>query len=349
MLSLGMRFTRSLPLLLGALPISASAHEVYVLPADVAKRAITDTRFNEWPVVAANMHAFVFWGFVAIVVITAVFFASISRVLERSLNPLLRKLPPYAPAISRITIALAFLAAAYYGALSGPELPIAGTFGPYATIVTAGIVAIGLMLLTGYYVRLAAVIGLAIFAVEIAAHGVYMLTYANYIGELLLLLILGSHMVGIHDKRTDLRHAPRAVRRLKERLSPYALPILRVSFGVSLLYASLYAKIIHNDLALSVATQYPDVVRFFGFEPHFLVLGAGIIEILLALFFILGIEIRFACLFLLFWLSLSLVYFGEAVWPHLMLLGIPIAFLFYGYDDYSLEGRFFKKGARPVL
>ncbi len=79
-------------------------------------------------------------------------------------------------------------------------------------------------------------------------------------------------------------------------------------------------------------------------------LGAAIIELLIGTFFILGIEIRFTALFVLFWLSLSLSYFGEAVWPHIVLIGIPVAFIFYGYDKYSLEGRFFKRrGREPVL
>jgi hypothetical protein len=65
---------------------------------------------------------------------------------------------------------------------------------------------------------------------------------------------------------------------------------------------------------------------------------------------IFGIEIRFTSLFLEIWLALSLWYFGETVWPHLILIGIPIAFIFYGYDKYSLEGMVFKDPKRqPML
>src|SRR6201999_918731 len=116
--------------------------------------------------------------------------------------------------------------------------------------------------------------------------------------------------------------------------------ILRVTFGISLLYASIYAKFLHNHLALDVASMtfnghMTNLAAALGFEPHFLVIGACIIEIVIALFFILGIEIRFTALFLEFWLSLSLFYFGEVVWPHIILIGIPVAFIFYGYDKYS--------------
>jgi hypothetical protein len=130
---------------------------------------------------------------------------------------------------------------------------------------------------------------------------------------------------------------------------------VRVTFGTSLLYASLYAKILHNNLALQVASLplagHPfALAHYLGFEPHFLVLGAAIVEIVIALFFIFGIEIRWTSLFLLFWLTLSLLYFGEVVWPHLILIGIPLAFLCWGYDEYSLEGRYFKRdGLEPIL
>ena len=77
--------------------------------------------------------------------------------------------------------------------------------------------------------------------------------------------------------------------------------------------------------------------------------GFTLIEMVIGLFFVLGIEIRFTSLFLLFWLSLSLVFFGETVWPHIVLIGIPLAFIFHGYDRYSVEGRFFKKAGREPI
>lgn len=124
---------------------------------------------------------------------------------------------------------------------------------------------------------------------------------------------------------------------------------MRVLFGVALIYTSFYAKILHSDLALLTVQKY-DLTRYLHFEPHFLVVGAACVEIVIGLFFVLGIEIRFTSLFLLFWLTQSLLFFGEVVWPHIILIGIPIAFFFYGYDKYSIEGHFFKKGnIEPVL
>ena len=331
-------------------PALASAHEVYVLPTRVVENALSTSSFSEWRVLVENVGQFSFWAILVACVVFVVFYFSISDWLEKRLDPLLARLPPFAPVISRVTIGISFIAAAYYQALFGPELPLSGVFAGYEHLMTIVLAVIGTMITLGIYARIAALVALALFGVEVALHGIYMLTYANYFGELILLLILGAHRIAVHHREHDARDRSAGFLRLKEVLTPFAFPILRVCFGISLLYSSLYAKILHNNLALEVAYAYPSLVRFFGFEPHFLVLGAAIIEILIALFFIFGFEIRFTALFLLFWLTLSLIYFGEVVWPHIILIGIPIAFLFYGYNKYSLEGRFFKKdGREPVL
>lgn len=331
------------------IPAFAHAHEVYVLPPEVVAQAIQEPGFSLVDVALADLHTFLFWAFIAILVVTVIFFVSISRTVERAIDPFLKKLPPYAVLISRITIGLSFILASYHDALFGPELPLRTIFGSTEHVVAVTLFIVGVMVTIGWYTRVAAVVALAIFGFEVLKNGWYMLTYANYFGELILLLILGAHHVAVHHQGHD-KKASLWLQKWKKRLAPYAFFILRVSFGISLLYASLYAKVIHNQLVLEVTKAYPDIVAFFGFEPHFLILGAAILEIVIGLFFILGIEIRFTSLFVLFWLSLSLWYFGEAVWPHLILIGIPIAFIFYGYDKYSVEGYFFKRdGCEPVL
>lgn len=332
------------------LPAAASAHEVYVLSDEAIEQALQTPRFSQLAVIFSHSDQFLLWAFIAIFVVLAVFFISISRNVERALDPWLAKLPRYAPLVSRVTVGISFIAAAYYGALFGPELPLTETFGVMAGAVRILLFVIGCMITVGFYTRTAALVAAALFGYEVLAHGAYMFTYLNYLGELILLLVLGAHIWAVHDKERNMFKLPTIGTRIKLATAPFAFLILRIAFGISLLYASLYAKVFHNQLALSVAYTYPDVVAFFGFDPHFLVLGAAIIEICIGMFFILGIEIRFTTLFLLFWLSLSLWYFGELVWPHFILIGIPIAFFFYGYDKYSLEGFYFKRdGREPVL
>lgn len=310
-------------------PLIASAHEVYVLTSEEIAEGMNTPAFSGVQVALEHKGAFMFWGVIAFIVIVLVFLASLWRALEVPLKPLFSRLTPYAPAVSRVTIGLSLIAASYYGAMFGPELPLSD-FGAAAPFVRLALAFIGVALTLNLWSRAAATAMLALFAAQIWFHGSYMLTYINYLGEFLILAFF-----------------------LHSRLKPYAFFLLRVAFGAALIYASFYAKIFHNDLALQVASlplagHAHSLAYYFGFEPHFLVLGAAIIELLIGTFFILGLEIRFTCLFMLFWLSLSLFYFGEVVWPHVVLIGIPIAFLFHGYDKYSLESYILKLRGRKM-
>lgn len=296
----------------------------------------------------AHLDQFALWGFVAALLVFSVFLISISRAIEAKLDPFLMRIKKHAPAVARVTIGVSFIAAAYYHALFGPELPLADLFGGFALYADCLLAIIGALLTVGILVREAAVVAVALFFVAVWEKGAYMLTYTNYFGEIASLALLGVSVGARTEPHTGW------FTRLMERVRPYRFAFLRICFGVSLLYAALYAKVFHNVLALQVASlplgHAHSLAYYFGFTPEFLVLGAAIVEILLGTFFLLGLEIRFTALFLEFWLTLSLLYFGEVVWPHIVLIGIPIAFFLYGYDKYSVEGAVFKRGdLEPVL
>ena len=332
---------------------TTSAHEVYVLSPDQITQAVGMPAFNMFDVVVANFHQFVFWAFISILTVFCVFFISIMRFLEHALDPFFIKLRPYAPFVARVTVGLSFLAAAYYQASYGPELPLVNTYGYLTAYITVILVAIGLLTIIGLYARIAASIALAMYAIAVYFHGWYMLTYINYLGEIIVLLVLGAHNLSIDNYFLKKQPVPKKqnvwLQKVSDFIAPKSFAILRVCFGISLIFASAYAKIIHNNLGLFTVIKY-HLDAHLGFEPHFLVLGAAIIEILIGTFVILGIEIRFTSLFFEFWLILSLSFFGEVVWPHIILIGIPIALIMYGYDNNSVEGYFFrKKKYEPVL
>jgi uncharacterized membrane protein YphA (DoxX/SURF4 family) len=332
-----------------ALPLGASAHEVYVLSKDQIRYGSEAAPFPMLPIMLEDMHRFMFWAVLAAAVVLGVFLLSISRRLERRLDPALGRMKRYAPVVSRVTIGVALIASSVARSSFGPELPLAETFGSFAAVVDPLLLVLGVLIIIGLWTRVAAVLALGIYAANVLAHGEYMLTYLNYFGEFVVLLILGAHAAGLDVRKQRRKPA------LERRLAPLAFPLLRVCFGVSFIFSSLYAKVLHNQLAFMVANENfaghtTSLASALGFEPHFLVFGAAIVEVVIGLFFVLGVEIRFTALFVEFWLALSLWYFGESVWPHIVLIGIPLAFILHGYDKYSLEGLFFKKGGRePVL
>lgn len=342
------------------IPVGVSAHEVYVLPPAEIQLAEQTPTVSPLTVIRDNLKEFSFWAFVVIAAILCIFFISITRRLEKKLDPFFIRTKHWAPLISRVTVGLSFIAAAFYQASYGPELPLSGTYGEYAWVATIVLAVIGLLITLGFWSRLAAAVALVMFGIAVYHRGWYMLTYTNYLGEILTLLIIGAgHVIagkGLSQPVATHTHGlGEWGHKLAQKLAPYSFLVLRVLFGFALIYTSVYAKLWYSNLALDTV-NYTDggllhpLTYYLHFEPHFLVLGAALIEIVIGLFFVLGIEIRFTAIFLNFWLILSLIHFGEIVWPHIILIGIPIAFFFYGYDKYSLEGYFFKKGDRePVL
>jgi hypothetical protein len=332
-------------------PVIASAHEVYVLTPQEIQAAVHAPAVSPFLVIEENSALFSLWAMFVLAVIAAVFFVSKLKWLERHINPIFARTKYWGPIISRITVGLSFLAAAYYQASYGPELPLAATYGPWTLFITIVLIVVGVLILVDVGTRYAAAIALIMYGIAIYHHGWYMLTYVNYFGEILILLLIGTaadaaigragiaaEKAGSHERRS-----------IADRFAPYGFAVMRVCFGVALIYTSVYAKLLYSNLALDTVYKY-NLTKYLHFEPHFLVLGAAMIEILIGLFFVLGIEIRFTSLFFLFWLTLSLLFFGEVVWPHIILIGIPIAFFFYGYDRYSIEGYFLKHGDRePIL
>ena len=350
-----LKFVWLLSLGVWSLPGIGLAHEVYVLQPGQIATDISEPPFDMVATLMTNLHQVIFWAFIGFVLVSTVFFMSIFRLFETRSHPFFMRIRPYASTVARVTVGLGFIAGGYFGATYGPELPLAISFGGNAHLVSLALSIIGVLMVVGFWARAAAIAALALFLTSIYQHGIYMLTYINYLGEIIVLLIIGSHRASIHSLTGWSETFYASFQRLAERMKSLAFPILRVCFGVSLIYSSVYAKIIHNNLALQVASlplagHAHGLAYYFGFEPHFMVLGAAIIEIVIGLFFIFGIEIRWTSIFLLFWLTLSLWYFQESVWPHVILIGIPIAFIMHGYDKYSIEGYFFKNSRRePVL
>ncbi|HTH92953.1 MAG TPA: DoxX family protein [Candidatus Paceibacterota bacterium] len=327
----------------------ASAHEVYVLNQQTVHYDVTHPSPDPLSLIDQDgtRATFLVCTIVAVILVIGVFLLSISRWAERLLDPVLMKIKRYAPLVARLTLGLSLLAAAYYKALFGPELPLNAIFGHYATFIQIVLYIISICILLGLFVRSSALVALIVFIAAVIAYKSYMLNYVNYLGEIIMNLILGGGLWSLDHYFA--KGGTHQFSVLKHKLEPYAFPILRILFGIAIVYASWYAKWFHSELALDTVNQY-HLTNYFHFAPLFIVLGAMIIESIVGFFFILGIEIRFTALFFLLFLTLSLCFFGEVVWPHAVLFGINIAFIFHGYDRYSLEGHFFKKHTKePVL
>lgn len=337
--------------ILSLVPSVATAHEVYVLDPETVASAMNGGSLPVVSIASAHAGSFFFWMFITIWTIFTVLSISIAKPVEKRLLPLLQKLKPYAPLAGRITLGLAIISSAQFDSMFGPELPFTAFLAAGAIpLFKTGLIILGTLILFGLFTRVAGVLLCILYIGMWPHYGTYMLTYANYFGEMLLAIIVGNSSHAIDRYFHHLY--PHVFHSLLTWIQRHAFLILRVTFGISLIYASLYAKFLHAQLAIETVVHY-NLTAYFPFSPEFIVLGAFAIEMLLGIFILFGIEIRFATLFLLFWLTLSLLYFREAVWPHIVLAGVGITLFMHGYDRYTLEWGMLKrmrKGHRePVL
>ncbi len=319
------------------------AHEVYVLTPDEVEHALTTSRPDFLATIQNNLGQFIVSGIVALVLVVVVFVIAETSFVEIFFNSFLHKLKLYTPFIMQFTFGVSLIAGGFYNATFGPELPLDASFGSFSDIFRFIFIVLGICILLGIYPRIASTIALIIFLPLLAQHGTYMLNYGTYYGEALAVALFGGGYALFTVK------TPSFEKNIEHHLYKYKFLLLRIVFGLSLMYASLYAKFIHGGLALATVTTY-HLTSYFPFEADFIVLGAFITELLIGFFILIGFEIRFASLMLLFFLVLSIGFFGEAVWPHIILFGTALAMFTHGYDRYTVVAKLsHRKDLEPVL
>ncbi len=329
-------------------PLIAFAHEIYVLDQDTINKAMEVVSPNPFSAYYGNEYEFYFWAFVGLVALSTILFASIFHLLEKQLDPLLFSLKRLAQSLVRLTVGATLIVFGWQGILYGPELPIAMIFGPMAGVMQILLVILGVAVLAGIYTRIVSLIAILIYLYAISVTGWYIFSYVNHLGAYILLLVMGSGAWSF-GMRIGARQVPASLLSFLKTLRPFAYPLLRMSFGLSIMLAAIYAKYMHSELALQVVIQY-DLTRFLPFDPLFVVLGALIIEFLAGLMIFLGVAVRWTVIFLAFWLTMGHTFTVEEWWVHLILFGIALSIFCHGYDRYSLEGYFLKRGKRePIL
>jgi uncharacterized membrane protein YphA (DoxX/SURF4 family) len=327
----------------------ALAHEVYVLTPDAVKQAMTSVSPNPFNAVPGHAALFIGWGLACAILFIGMLSLSVNKAFERVFDPVLFRLKKFAPLLSRLTLGASLFASGYYGAVFGPELPLSHLFGN-VHVASIVLMVAGAFIVFGFLTRLIAGLGIMFFASLIFAYHGYMLTYLNYLGELLIVFIIGGGRWSIDRSVPLLSKIENTIRTWTVILEPYSFLILRVFFGLAIFFASFYAKFVHSNLALETVNQY-HLTNYFHFTPLFLVLGAFLVEAIFGLCFIFGIEVRFMALLFTGFLTLSILFFGEAVWPHIVLFGVTMALFCHGYDRYTLEVALFQrhKPGEPVL
>lgn len=317
------------------------AHEAYVLPYETFWRALGEPAGPKAFDALKNPHNF--WVFIVIAATTALLL-TLNLLLRRTkLGGRLHRWPERYAHLGRHFVRFAIAAAFFFSAASqtflGPELR-EGLF-PHAPLISLAVFAISLMIAFGLFTEAAALLGLAVFIKSFSIFGPYLLTYFNYLGELIVLLLFGLRTFSLDHYLFG------PLRRFKY-LKKYETTIIRAFYGLGLMYAAVTVKLLHPAITLQVVTDW-HLTRFhwlFPADPLLVTFGAGLAELVIGFFITIGFELRLTVLVSLFYLTLSLLYFGEAVWPHLLLYGLSFNLLVQP-ETFTLDNFLFQKPKRP--
>lgn len=313
------------------LPSKALAHEAYVLPRDEFQAGLKINSTNPFGPLIDPSHLQLFLIisiFVALSYILVVLWSTTD--LSQKLDAFIRKLAVFGPLIIRIAISTTFFYSALTNVILGPELSL--TQVPGGSIIRIILYLLSFMIISGFFVELAAVISFIIFVYITFIFGPYMATYLNYFGEILVLIFFGSRFLSI-DR---LLFGKKLWIKVAEKYKNLEIPIVRIFYGLALIYAGYTIKFQHQILTVEVYNQY-HLKQFFHETAQFIAAGAGLSEIMIGVFIVLGLVMRWTVIISLIFITLSLLYFREMVWPHLMLYGISLSLIVNSADKFTLD------------
>lgn len=318
------------------------AHEVYVL----GQKSITADQHNHsvdiWQAIHSG-HNFLLFLLFAILIGALFAFALYlkSTAFFKKIGRQIDKATVFAPDIIRIAFGASLLFSVSHGALYGPELPL-HTF-VAGKLVQALLWISGTALILGLWSRVWAAIMAAVWVFALVTKGPYLLTYANYFGEALAVLLLPLQRMSLDSIITSKKKAARIMAHAE-----YSMPVARLLFGFSLLYTAISVKFMDTAISLDVVHQY-NLTRFFPFDPLFVVFGAAMIELAVALLYMAGFLQRFTTVIFLGFMTLSLLFFKESVWPHYLLIALGVGIFLHKPDKWALDGKLFTSGPKKQL
>jgi uncharacterized membrane protein YphA (DoxX/SURF4 family) len=316
------------------LPTHMYAHEAYVLTRQEFQRGLLSVAPN--PV--ESLLDFSHWKISLLITIAIIINYGLIELwatteLEKKLDTFVRKAHIIGPLVIRLAISASFFYAAFANAILGPELSLNGVVG--GEVIRFLLIFLSLMILVGLYTEVAALIGICIFLYMVSYYGDYMITYANYFGELVALFLFGSRFLSF-DR---LFFGKKLWIGLLEKYKSFEISLVRILYGSALLYAGYTIKFQHEILTVWVYNEY-HLNNFFHASASYIASGAGLSEMLIGFLIFIGLGMRFTILISLVFITLSLLYFHELIWPHLMLYGISFSLLINSADILTVDRYF---------
>ena len=324
-------FTSILTTMLFLIPYTADAHENYVLTKDQIAYDITTKTPAIWNSLASsdNLKVAITVAIFSCFGVIVYFLFSLSSWGEKFSNILL-KADGIGHIILRFALGISFLASAYFNSFLGPEISLNSM--PLSIVFRILLYILGAILILGMWSELTGAVSLILLIITTFYYKEYMLTYFNYFGEFISLILFGSSIFSL-DKLFK-RNKKNSVT-----LHNWETAIIRVTYGVSVIYPAITYKLAHPQIIVDIVTRY-NLTQFHWLFPHdplLISLGTGLTQIAVGTCLIIGFETRLNSFVTFILMTMSVLFFKEAVWPHYILLALALYLIFNNGGGFSLD------------
>jgi len=313
------------------IPASVAGHENYVLTKDQINADLQHTGLNVFTALkkAGNVTTAATVGIISALGVLFYFLFQVSRT-GQAFNEKIKKLEPFGHVLLRTALGVSLLASAHYNSFLGPEIPLSSL--PFEIGIKAALYILGTLTIIGAWSEIVGAVSLLILLLVTWVYREYMLTYFNYFGEFIALLIFGSRVFSV-DKLLY------KTKNWIEKYKDWEIAIIRVTYGISVMYPAIDYKLLHPQVIIDIVQRY-NLTQFHWLFPHdplLIALGTGLAQVVVGLFLIIGFETRLSTLITFILMTMSVVFFKEAVWPHYILLALALYLIINNGGRWSID------------
>jgi uncharacterized membrane protein YphA (DoxX/SURF4 family) len=250
------------------------------------------------------------------------------------------------PWMLRLSFGLVLIGAGLTRVVFAPDVQLAGW--PYALLT-----ALGFLLLLGFAVRPAALIGLAAYLVGVAIDP-RLIGMFEVAGGLAAIAVLGPGRPSLDDLlRAAFPSAPGGAAATRppgrERYEDLVPLLVRLGLGGSLLASGIADKVLIYEQGLEAVAKY-QLTAIVPVDPNLWVLGAAVAESGLGIAILLGLATRLSAILAFGFLTLALfVLPDDPVVAHVGLFGCCSILVVLGAGRWSLEGLPWPRPQRSAL
>jgi len=316
-------------ILLGSNMDDAYAHVSYVLAQDEMNKIML--HYPNIEVQALGMLiSFVSMG---VLVLTTLHFKDRSFIIN-TIDVVSKKFSEHVPVILRIASGIFLIFSGIFGEvgiLSADQHFI----DPDVMIILNYVqIGIGVILLVGFATRVAAFGLLSLFLSTFFAYGMHGIDQFMLLGISLVMFFEGCTKYAIDEYVATKSTKLKKIGEIMLEAKPWSMLVLRVTLGITLIWLGLTEKILAPELFITVIENYqlPYIMNI-----ELFVFAAGMLEILIGVFYLLGIFNRAVSMLFFGILIMTTLTFGENIIAHVFLFAVTLCLIIRGGGPFRAE------------